>query len=492
MSVIRISPRVVCPGVFFALVFLLFQPDAARGQSLTAFYAHNELAVTIPYHVARAGAGTLSVDVLDPDGKILTHPRRQTRAQQGGGQWNVRLQLALPLPLEDLVWQRVCYRFTFDGDAKPTFEGTDSVSEILHQPVVHILGQKSYLGGSQAAIRLLPSDYAGHVIAGTSTVRVELLEQEHPSRVLYEGKFNRRGTAQAQFRFPSGLTGDYRLHFAIETPIGSVESSVPIRIENKVSILLTTEKPVYQPGQTIHIRALALDRADRRAVITPLTFEVEDSRGNKVFKKATTTDGFGVASAEFTLADEVNLGAYHLQALMGDANAPANSAQIAITVDRYVLPRFKVSVNFAAKDGRPRRDYRPGEHVVGVIHASYFFGEPVSGAEVTVKGSSMDVALASAGPVTGKTGQNGNYKFDLPLPFYLAGQPMSNGMAPVLIEAMVKDSSGHVESRSKAITVNQSALLITAAPEGGTLIPGLPNEYSFSRRILTARRRLRS
>ena len=50
-----------------------------------------------------------------------------------------------------------------------------------------------------------------------------------------------------------------------------------------------------------------------------LTFEVEDSRGNKVFKKATATDQFGVASAEFGLADEVNLGTYHLRALMGDS-----------------------------------------------------------------------------------------------------------------------------------------------------------------------------
>jgi hypothetical protein len=60
--------------------------------------------------------------------------------------------------------------------------------------------------------------------------------------------------------------------------------------------------------------------------------ELEDSRGNKVFKTATTTDQFGVASAEFGLADEVNLGTYHLRALMGDANAPTNTAEIALNV----------------------------------------------------------------------------------------------------------------------------------------------------------------
>ncbi len=39
-----------------------------------------------------------------------------------------------------------------------------------------------------------------------------------------------------------------------------------------------------------------------------LIFDIQDSRGNKVFKKVTHTDEFGVASADFALADEVNLG----------------------------------------------------------------------------------------------------------------------------------------------------------------------------------------
>ncbi len=95
------------------------------------------------------------------------------------------------------------------------------------------------------------------------------------------------------------------------------------------------EKPIYQPGQTIHLRALALDRANHEAAADhKFTFEVEDARGNKVFKKATQTDKFGVASAEFALADEVNLGTYHLRALMGEADAPSSTAEIALNVER--------------------------------------------------------------------------------------------------------------------------------------------------------------
>jgi uncharacterized protein YfaS (alpha-2-macroglobulin family) len=124
-----------------------------------------------------------------------------------------------------------------------------------------------------------------------------------------------------------------------------------VRLEDRVSIRLTTEKPIYQPGQTIHVRAIALDRSNHEAAANrKMTFEVEDSRGNKVFKKATATDKFGVTSAEFALADEVNLGTYHLRALLGAPEAaPTNTAEIALNVERYVLPKFKIALDFVGK-----------------------------------------------------------------------------------------------------------------------------------------------
>jgi len=256
-----------------------------------------------------------------------------------------------------------------------------------------------------------------------------------------------------------------------------------VRLEDKVSILLTTEKPIYQPGQTIHVCALALDRSDHEvAASRTLTFEVEDSRGNKVFKKATETDRFGVASAEFGLADEVNLGTYHLRALMGDAEAPANSAEIAIHVERYVLPKFKVAIEFSARGKKQKRGYQPGDHVTGTVRANYFFGKPVDGAEIGIKASAMDVTVFEAASVQGRTESDGSYRFDLPLPKYLPGRPLSHGAARVLIEATVKDSAGHAETRGEPITVSESPLLITAIPEGGTLAPNLENQVF----ILTA------
>ena len=273
------------------------------------------------------------------------------------------------------------------------------------------------------------------------------------------------------------MTGSYQLRYLVDTAIGSSEFTQNVRLDEKASILLTTEKPIYQPGQTIHMRILALDRSNHEAVAgRKLTFEVEDSRGNKVFKKATQTDKFGVASAEFSLADEVNLGTYHVRALMGEADAATNSAEVALNVERYVLPKFKVAVEFADKDKNAKHGYRPGDHVIGTVHANYFFGKPVDEAEIEVKASSMDVAVYDIGSSTGKSDVEGTYHFDLKLPAYFPGRPPDHGAARVLIEATAKDSAGHSETRGEPIMVTDSPILITAVPEGGTLIPNLENQ----------------
>jgi len=454
-----------------------FEAAAAGERPASAIYAHGVLTLTLPYDAAHAGRGQLTVEVLDPEDHSLGRAERAVEVTQGRGYWNEQIKLTKPLPSDELVWHRVRYHFEYGDDKNARIEGVESISQILRTPVIHILGQQSYLTGGSAAVRVIVTDSKNEVIAGRGSVQIELLVPEEKSRALFSGRLNRRGTTEAQFRFPAGLTGSYQMRYVVETPIGSTEFTQPVRLDDKVSILLTTEKPIYQPSQTIHVRALALDRANHEAAgDRRLTFEVEDSRGNKVFKKVTQTDKFGIASAEFALADEVNLGTYHLRALLGEGDAPNNTAEIALNVERYVLPKFKVAVEFSGKDAHTKHGYRPGDHVTGIVRANYFFGKPVDEAEITVKASSMDVSVFEAGSVQGKTDHDGAYHFDLKLPNYFAGRPLSQGAARVLIEATVKDSASHSETRGEPITVSESPLLISAIPEGGTLVPNLENQ----------------
>jgi hypothetical protein len=461
------------------LLFAALATAAADDESPALTYSHGTVRASIPYRAPHAGAGQLTVEVLDPEDLALGRVVDRVKVGEGQGHWHEDLKLPKPIGIDELAWQRFRFRFSYDGHQgeAASIEGTESISRIVRMPVVHILGQQSYLSGGQAAVRVIVTDSKNEPVPGPSSVRIELTPEGRKARPLFTGALNARGTAEAQFRFPAGLVGSYRLRYVADTSIGEAEFTQQVRLEDKVSILLTTEKPIYQPGQTIHVRALALNRAHHEATGgRKLTFEVEDSRGNKVFKKATRTDKFGIASAEFELADEVNLGTYRLRALMGGEETGANTAELALNVERYVLPKFKVAIDFDTKNNRAKRGYRPGDHVTGTVRAHYFFGKPVDGAQVDVKASGRDVAEFHAVSEQGKTKAGGDYRFDLRLPDYFAGHPLSQGAAAVLIEATVKDSAGHAETRGEPITVTESPLIVTAVPEGGTLIPNLENQ----------------
>ncbi len=471
---------IVALAVFSTIVVLIAlqpSPVSSSAPSTTATYSGGSLHLTIPYQAPHAGAGQLTMEVLDPEDEVLGRAERHVEITMREGRWQDDIRLDKAIPLDDLVWHRVRYRFEYDDRKTASLEGTESISQILRTPVIHILGQQSYLTGGPAAVRVIVTDSKDEIIAGRGTVRIEFLADGEKPRNLFTGQLNQRGTTEAQFRFPSGLVGNYQLHYVVDTPIGTKEYSQSVQLEDKVSILLTSEKPIYQPGQTIHARALSLDRSNHEASANhKLTFELEDSRGNKVFKKSTETDQFGVASAEFALADEVNLGTYHLRALMGDADAPTNTAEIALNVERYVLPKFKVAVEFGENGKKRKRGYQPGDHVTGTVRANYFFGKPVDSAEISMKASALDVTVFEVASAHGKTDADGSYRFDIALPKYFAGRPLNHGATRVLIEATVKDSAGHSETRGQPITVSESPLLITAVPEGGTLVPNLENE----------------
>ena len=285
------------------------------------------------------------------------------KASGASGTWEANLITDHSVALDDIVWERIRSRFFFEGEQTPAITQTRSVSTILRHPVVCLLGQTHYLAGAPAALRVIVTDGTPNASSiPNGAVRIDLLEHNAAPQILFTSKLDHHGSANAEFRFPASLTGDASLRITAETPLGTVETTDTVRLENKVSILLTIEKPVYQPSQTIHVRALALDRSDHHAASSrKITFELEDARGNRVFRKSTETDSFGIASAEFVLADEVNLGAWHLHALMpSDAKSTQdNAAELTLQVERYVLPKFRVSINLAQKDGKPHATSAP-------------------------------------------------------------------------------------------------------------------------------------
>ena len=198
-----------------------------RSEQLAAVYTRGNLSVTIPYHSTRSGSGRLITEILDPEDHVLGRVERTADMGTGDSSWQQVIKPEKPLRFEDIVWQRLRYRFEYADNQAPAIEGIDSISQILRRPVVHILGQTEYLAGSHAAIRIIVSDANNNDMAEPGTIRIELVVPDKAPRLLFSGKINKRGTLEAQFHFPAGLTGSYQLRFIADTPIGSTNIPSP-------------------------------------------------------------------------------------------------------------------------------------------------------------------------------------------------------------------------------------------------------------------------
>jgi len=456
--------------VAIAIFVVSFTPSNevfADDNELAAIYRNGSLEVNVPSEPTAANSRTLSIEIVDPNDKLVARAIRPISPSDNRA-LRVTIPLDKSLALEDLAWDRMKI---IAGESSKIV----SLSEILRLPVVRIFAQRSYAADSPASVRVITVDSKAGNPLRDSRVKLELMNGDR-AVTLFTGRTDAFGTAQIAFTLPADSYGSRQLRVTADTTIGNVTANQPIQLERRDRILLTTDKPLYQPSQTIHIRALALDGPSHSAIgDQPIILEVEDGKGNKVFKKRDRTDRFGIAAADFELADEVNFGPYHIRAILGDAESPSTQEKT-VTVDRYVLPKFKVEVELSGDAAKQQASYyAPGETVTGKITARYLFGKPLINADVTVVLTTFDVQSVELGRVTGKTDAEGHFPFSSKLPDFFAGRSTQQGSAPVSIGVEVKDTAQHTETKSRNVLVSKTPILIMAVPESGRLLPGLEN-----------------
>jgi uncharacterized protein YfaS (alpha-2-macroglobulin family) len=328
-----------------------------------------------------------------------------------------------------------------------------------------VVGPTRFVPDSDSSLRVVVQDLsAGEPVAGAQ-VKVGLRTGADLTVALFEGETDETGSLPVRFHVPADAPSEAQLIVETESRIGEDRIQQPVTIQRDFRLLLTSDKPLYQPGQVIHMRALALSNFD----LTPargatVDFLVEDPKGNKVFRQSVTASDYGIAAADFTLADLVNQGDYKLSVSIGDTHSEKT-----VEVRPYVLPKFAVDVS------TDRSFYLPGQRVAGVIQADYFFGKPVASGEAQVVGSIWDVQRTAVVDLHGQTDENGTYQFSFDLPEYFAGSGLESGQAQFALEVTVVDQTEHAEQTSQVLPVSAQPLVIEAVAESGALKPGVEN-----------------
>jgi len=328
-----------------------------------------------------------------------------------------------------------------------------------------VIGPTRFAPDSDGSVRVVVQDFgAGQPIADAH-VEVSLKPATGRAIPLFEGQTDEFGSLPVSFHIPADAPAEATLVVESRSEVGQDKVEQPVTIEREYRLLLTSDKPLYQPGQVIHMRALALSTFD----LTPargatVDFLVEDPRGNKVYRESVTASDFGVAAADFQLADLVNQGNYKLSVSIGDTGSEKT-----VEVRPYVLPKFGVEVS------TDRSFYLPGQRVEGQVQADYFFGKPVAAGEVQIVGSVWDVERTVVVDLRGQTDEHGAFEFAFDLPEYFAGSGLESGQAQFALEVTVVDQTDHAEQVSRVLHVAAQPLVIEAVAESGMLKPGVEN-----------------
>jgi hypothetical protein len=331
-----------------------------------------------------------------------------------------------------------------------------------------VLGQTQLIADTTASLRIRLTDHtSGAALAGVPVV-VQLTG--HGSTPLELSRFttDAAGTGQPRFHLPDWESGRYELRITAR-PSGHTEVvTQTIQLQRSWKVMLSSDKPVYQPGQTIHVRALALRKLDQHpAADQAVVFSITDPRGNVIFKRSGTTSKFGIAACDCPLAGEVAEGAYAVQCSVGDTESKRT-----VEVKKYVLPRFQVSVVL------DQPYYEPGQTLRGKVRAKYFFGKPVTEAPVQVELKIADGPARLISSSDARTDASGEAAVEWKLPGALSGQQHTVSM---VVEAMVTDAAGQKQAARESRELTTQPLRVEVIPEGGSLVPGVTNRlYVFA------------
>ncbi len=423
---------------------------------IRAVYAENLVTLSLPIEntTDKNIISNISLKILDFSDSVIGSSQKATVIKIGSN--NYDFILSSIIPLKDLYNYRLHYTVSTKNQ---DFSGYVSFLEIIQRMETRLIGPREIYAGSQVAYRVFTRNMqTGEPIP--DVILTMFMIGKSDTAWICEGITNENGVAELAFIAPDS-DGTYDLQVSAEAPFFKDNITQTITVKKSGCIYLVTDKPIYQPGQTMYFRSLALSRFRSKPLADQdAKFLIYDARGNRVFKYITKTDRFGVMAASFILADEVNFGTYKVEATVGgDVQAKT------VEVKRYVLPKFKVDIS------TEREYYKPGARITGKVKAEYFFGKTVSQAKVVIKAMKHEVDWVECARIEGKTDKDGGFEFAINAPRYFVGQPFEQGQSGLRLDVSITDAANHEETAVKSIVIAKDDIVIRVIPVWTGSIP---------------------
>ena len=250
--------------------------------------------------------------------------------------------------------------------------------------------------------------------------------------------------------------GDYKLKATFETHLGKAEVDVAVPLYTPARIHVITDRPLYEPGNTVRFRAVVLRARD----LVPLDgrpgrWIVRDANGETLLEEKAPAGDWGVVAGSFPIDKEAPTGEWKVSWVSADARE-----DVAFTVQPFVLPRFRVEAD------ADRPFYQAGDKPVIRGQVVYSSGAPVAGAR-------LDITWQAGGawppPTTWlektlprQVAVEPNGRFELALPQVPADL---QGRATLTARIGAIDPAGDRVDGSATVLLSQDAIQVSAVTE---------------------------
>ncbi len=326
------------------------------------FTARINLALITPRNVIQATA--VSETSISPGSSVFTLPL----VKLGRGDFEYK----------ELIWYRLRYEISAaDASGKESHpaSGVLSLSEITPD-IFRLLVSAPEETGKDAKYTIRARalhPLTGKSISGVNVeARMNYEEGDDKHELMSSGSTNSTGEAILDFKLPGPLRAE-----EVELRVVARRDGYYQEAEEEVSliypnhIMVSADKPLYQPGQVLHARILGLDRDRKAWANAEGVLKIRDPEGSYIFRADFKTSRFGVASVDWPISDSARLGEYFVEAWLGEESPRNAPGGMSFKISRYDLPNFVVNT-------KPDRSYYlPGQNAEVEVRADYIFGQPV-------------------------------------------------------------------------------------------------------------------
>ncbi|MHA1976699.1 MAG: MG2 domain-containing protein [Candidatus Hodarchaeales archaeon] len=202
--------------------------------------------------------------------------------------------------------------------------------------------------------------------------------------------------------------------------------------------IVTTDKPIYNPGETVQARVLLWHndylKATKEPVATSFTLKLQSPSQHILFQKTLKSNSYGVATYSFTLDSDSELGAYSIVTQKDEVISTTD-----IRVDKYEKPAYRVEIEL------DKEYVAPGQKISGTLTATYYFGKPVIQGQV-------ELLVGDIKTLTGLTDEDGQWKFTYTLPSFLK----DSGLYALSLNATVTDTVDREVSVSTSVQITEN------------------------------------